>query len=120
MQFLFQLGKLCDKGLQNIGGRFKVTFFCFQPGDGKCYRLPVEITEIGILIKFGEYRQALFECPLLLLQPDYPGCQFGKHFFLQFSLLFQGSDFGRIAPSEHIAAAVVKPVAVILFVPFTW
>ena len=56
---------------------------------------------------------------MFLLQPYYPTCQIGKHFFLQFGLLFQSGDFGGIAPSEYITAAVVKSVTVILFVAFT-
>ena len=119
LQFLFQCGKLCDEGLQNIRGRLKVTLFCFQPGDRKCYRLPVEIAEIRILIKFGEDCQALLERCLLLLQRTDTTCEFGKLLFLSLGIHFKRCDFGSIAPSEYVAAAVVKPVAVILFVAFT-
>ena len=52
---------------ENIGGGFKVALFRLQPGDGNGERLPVEIAEIGILVKLGEDGQPILECFLLLL-----------------------------------------------------
>jgi len=53
--------------LQDIGGGFEVALFRLQPGDGNGQRLPVEIAEIGILVKLGEDGQPIFERFLLLL-----------------------------------------------------
>ena len=113
------LARLRELGVQlpeKVGSRFEAAPFIVEPGDLGRERRPVELAEISVL---GELRQGVepfAHASLLLLHCDDATPEVAEPCLEPARVGFQGGDLGRVGPAEHVAAAVVDAVAVVLLV----
>jgi hypothetical protein len=102
---------------EQVGRGFEAALLFLQPRHLGRQRLPVELVEVGVLVEFRQRRQARLERVLFLLDPADAAAQLGQPHFERPRLGFERGDLGGVGPAEHVAAAVVEAVAVVLFVP---
>ena len=116
---LQDLERLRELGVQlpeHVGRRFEAAPFIVEPGDLGRERRPVELAEIG---QFGELRQGvepLADASLLGLHRADAAAEVAEPHLEPARVGFEGGDLGRVGPAEHVAAAVVDAVAVVLLV----
>src|SRR5690606_2491067 len=102
---------------QYVGGGFKFALFVLQASNIKCQRLPIEFTKVTILVQLAQGSQLLLQRSLFLLQQSNTATQLRNLRLQGPRLVLQRGNLGFIAPAEHVTAAVIDAMAIILFVP---
>ena len=112
----FDRPQLFSESAKKVRGSFQLALFLLQSSDLHRRGLPVDLPEIPVFFELGEGIQARLESFLLLLHDGDLRADLTQVLLQPPGLLLEGGDLGGVAPAEYVAAAIVDPVAVVLFV----
>ena len=110
------LRELCVQLCEHVRRRGEPSLFIAKPCNLGRKRPPVDLAELGVLLQPGEALEPLPNPSLLALHSGHPASQVAELRLDAPRSRFQGVDLGRVGPAEHVTAAIVDAVPVVLFV----